>query len=146
MTKQKQIPRLGQILLVTIMSSYKHQVIFRYLTLVLQVQIDYREKKRIAITRIIAVEGHPSDIHVDELHEVKVNELRAKNHKVELVGLTYLPRCLSWNLGTTYERILKREPLEEIERCDNCYNIFEKKELRPIKNKRVCPRCLEYIS
>lgn len=110
----KRIPRLGQILLVTLRTASPE--FFRYLVVVLQVQTDHRGKHT-AITRVIAIKkdqvwNRDSPFPcVDGLHEVKINDLKANGHKIELVGIEYLPRCMAWHRRTTYERVLRREPL-----------------------------------
>ena len=48
---------------------------------------------------------------IDRTYMLSINDFKANGHKVELVGKTYLPRCLSWDRGETYEKLLKGEPL-----------------------------------
>jgi hypothetical protein len=111
----KRIPRPGQILLISI-RLVSIPEFFRYLVVVLQVQTDHRGKYT-AITRVIAIKkdqvwDRNYTPTVDDLYEINVNDLKSKGHKVEAVGLEYLPRCMAWHRRTTYERLLRREPIE----------------------------------
>ena len=154
------IPKKGQILLLSEKRGTKGNRNFdRRLVVVLDTPKNILER-RTAIVRVVAIPPQPEEAKsfsglnnmsmfelVDKTYQYDLNGFRGDGHKVELVGREYLPRCISWNRGITYEKILKREPLEEIEQCDECRKMFDKKELQPCKHRygntlqSVCKKC-----
>jgi hypothetical protein len=91
-------PKPGQILLITMrLGSSKQRSYFRYLVVVLNAQRDWFG--RTVFTRVVAVNDPPSDfladsnpivaglIMVDALREININDLKARGHKVERVGI-----------------------------------------------------------
>ena len=110
------IPRPGQLLLITRKQGTKNKRTYsKELVYVLQVGKSFTLDLYYNLAKVVIV-ALPKDSHImipalnmpiDRTHVINVKEEKANGNKIKLVTKSFLPQCISWYNGKTYEKLLR---------------------------------------